>query len=52
MNHGDTATAQQIGSAIEEFRSKFSGGKHEPINLQNASQALAALQQKQSMAMQ
>ena len=52
VNHGDTATAQQIGSAIEEFRSKFSGGKHEPINLQNASQALAVLQQKQSMAMQ
>ena len=51
VNHGDTATAQQIGSAIEEFRSKFSGGKHEPINLQNATQALAALQQ-QSMATQ
>lgn len=46
MKRGDTATAQQIGSAIEEFRSRFSGGQHEPLTVQNAQQALAALQQQ------
>ena len=48
---GDTVKSQQLGSAIEELRSQFSGGQHEPINLQNATQALAALQQ-QSVATQ
>ena len=46
VGQGDAAKAQQLAIAIEGFRSKFSGGQHEPLTVQNAQQALAALQQQ------
>ena len=50
VGQGDATKAQQLATAIEGFRSKFSGGQHEPLTVQNAQQALAALQQRAAAA--